>query len=317
MTNLKIGINLWSQATSWPDFLAAARRVDTLGYDSLWTWDHIHAIFGDPQQSIYEGYTTLAAWAMATTDVKIGLMVGANTFRHPGIVAKSITTIDHVSGGRAIVGIGAAWFDYEHERHGIEFGRSVGQRLDWLDESVAALRTILDGGTVTSPVGGHYAFDTLHQSPDPVQAHVPIMIGGNGRTKTLRTVARYADIWNGFGTPAELGELGALLDGYLVDEGRPSDAVERTTNLWIVIRDDPAEARREWEREMAHNTTPLDEDEIAVQRPILGNPEQVAARIREYVAAGFGTALVELPAPYDAETMERLIGEVKPLVDAD
>jgi len=316
MTNLKLGINLWSQATPWADFLAAARRVDALGYDSLWTWDHIHAIFGDPQQPIFEGYTTLAAWAIATTDVKIGLMVGANTFRNPGLVAKSITTIDHASGGRAVLGIGAAWFDYEHERHGIEFGTSVGQRLDWLDESVAAMRTILDRGTVTSPSGGHYAFDALHQSPDPVQARVPIMIGGNGRTKTLRSVARHADIWNGFGTPDELGELNDVLDGYLAEAGRPADAVERTANLWVVIRDDAAEARREWEREMAHNTTPLDEDEIAAQRPILGNPAQVAARIREYVGAGFTTALVELPAPYDTETIERLIGEVKPLVDA-
>ena len=316
MTNLKLGINLWSQATSWADFLAAARRVDGLGYDSLWTWDHIHAIFGDPQQPIFEGYATLGAWAVATSNVTLGLMVGANTFRNPGLVAKSITTIDHASGGRAVLGIGAAWFDYEHERHGMEFGTSVGRRLDWLDESVAALRAILDGGTVTSPIGGHYGFDALHQSPDPVQAHVPIMIGGNGRTKTLRTVARYADIWNGFGTPEELGELNGVLDGYLADEGRPVGAVERTANLWVVIRDDPAEARREWEREMAHNTTPVDEDEIAAQRPILGNPEQVAARIRQYVDAGFTTALVELPAPFDAETTERLIGEVKPLVDA-
>ena len=316
MTDLKLGINLWSQATSWRDFLAAARRVDALGYDSLWTWDHLHAIFGDPGQPIFEGYATLGAWAIATTRVKLGLMVGANTFRNPGVVAKSITTIDHASGGRAVLGIGAAWFDYEHERHGIEFGRSVGERLDWLDESVAALRTILDGGTVTSPPGGHYAFDALHQAPDPVATRVPIMIGGNGRTKTLRTVARHADIWNGFGTPDELAELGNVLDGSLAEEGRPAGAVERTANLWVVIRDDPADARREWEREMAHNTTPLEEEEIAVGRPILGNPRQVAARIREYVAAGFTTALVELPAPYDAETIERLIGEVKPLVDA-
>jgi alkanesulfonate monooxygenase SsuD/methylene tetrahydromethanopterin reductase-like flavin-dependent oxidoreductase (luciferase family) len=84
MTNVKIGINLWSQATDWPAFLDAARRVDRLGYDSLWTWDHLHAIVGEPQQPIYEGYVTLGAWAMATERVKLGLMVGANTFRNPG-----------------------------------------------------------------------------------------------------------------------------------------------------------------------------------------------------------------------------------------
>ncbi len=316
MTDLKLGINLWSQQTSWADFLDAAQRIDRLGYDSLWTWDHIHAIFGDPQQPIFEAYTTLGAWAMATEHVKIGLMVGANTFRNPGLVVKSITTLDHISGGRAILGIGGAWFEYEHTAHGIEFGKSVGERLDWLDDAVAAMRTLLDGGTVTSRPGSRYQFQDLHHLPDPVQAHVPILIGGNGRNKTLRTIARYADQWNGFGTPDEIGELDGVLAGYLAEEGRPNDAVERTVNLWMVIRDDPAEARRVWESQMAFNTEPLDEPEIARGRPILGTVEQVAARLREYVDAGFPTAIVELPAPYDTETIERLIGEVKPLVDA-
>ena len=209
MTDLKLGINLWSQQTSWADFLDAAQRIDRLGYDSLWTWDHIHAIFGDPQQPIFEGYATLGAWAMATEHIKIGLMVGANTFRNPGLVVKSITTLDHISGGRAILGIGGAWFEYEHTAHGIEFGKSVGERLDWLDDAVAAMRTFLDGGTVTSKPGSRYHFQDLHHVPDPVQAHVPILIGGNGRNKTLRTIARYADQWNGFGTPDEIGELTA------------------------------------------------------------------------------------------------------------
>ena len=317
MTESKIGINLWSQQTSWADFVDAARRIDRLGYDSLWTWDHIHAIFGDPQQPIFEAYATLGAWAMATERIKLGLMVGANTFRNPGLVVKSITTLDHISGGRAILGIGGAWFEYEHIAHGIEFGRSVGERLDWLDEAVAAMRTLLDGGTVTSAPGGRYRFHELHHLPDPVQRHVPILIGGNGRTKTLRTIARYADQWNGFGTPDELAELSKVLSGYLAEEGRPDDAVERTVNLWMVIRDDPAEARRVWESQQAFNGEAIDEPEIARDRPILGSVEYVAARLREYKDAGVATSIVELPAPFDTETIERLIGEVKPLVDAN
>jgi alkanesulfonate monooxygenase SsuD/methylene tetrahydromethanopterin reductase-like flavin-dependent oxidoreductase (luciferase family) len=312
---LKIGIDLWSQATTWPEFLAAAQRVDRLGYDSLWTWDHVHSIVGDPQQPIFEGYTTLAAWAMATERVKLGLMIGANTFRNPGLVVKSVTTLDHISGGRAILGIGGAWFDYEHTAHGIEFGSSDGERLTWLDESVAAMRTLLDRGTVTSPPGGRYAFRDLHHVPDPVQRHVPIMIGGTGRTKTMRTVARYADQWNAPGSPELLAELGPILDGYLREAGRPLDAVERTTNLWMIIRDDEREARRVWDETMAHNHTVADERQIAQQRPILGPPAKVAARIREYQALGYATQMVEVPAPFDAETLERLIGEVGPLVE--
>jgi alkanesulfonate monooxygenase SsuD/methylene tetrahydromethanopterin reductase-like flavin-dependent oxidoreductase (luciferase family) len=316
MTHVKIGINLWSQASSWPDLLAAAQRVERLGYDSLWTWDHLHAIIGDPQQAIFEGYTTLGAWAMATDRIKLGLMVGANTFRNPGLVVKSITTLDHISGGRAILGIGGAWFEYEHTAHGIDFGSGFGQRLTWLDESVAAMRTLLDGGTVTSKPGGRYEFQDLHHVPDPIQRHVPIMIGGTGRTKTLRTIARYGDYWNAAGTPQLLGELTPILDAYLAEEGRPKEAVERTSNIWMIIRDDEREARRVWDETMALNRKEVDLDLIADQRPMLGGPAKIAARIREYVDAGFSTQILEVPAPYDVETLERLIGEVVPLLHA-
>ncbi|HTS15686.1 MAG TPA: LLM class flavin-dependent oxidoreductase, partial [Candidatus Sulfotelmatobacter sp.] len=187
MTDIRLGILPWTQGVAWPEALDIARRVDRLGYDHLWSWDHLHAIFGDPQQPIFEGWQTLAAWAMATEHVRLGLMVGANTFRNPGVVAKSVTTLDHISGGRAILGLGGAWFEYEHTAHGIPFGRGFGERLDWLDESVAACRALLDGGAVTSAPGAHYAFRELRHDPAPLQRRLPIMIGGTGRKKTLLT----------------------------------------------------------------------------------------------------------------------------------
>ena len=130
MTDLRLGINLWSQAATWPEMLAFVRRVDALGYDSVWTWDHLYAIVGDPYQPVFEGWGMLNAWAMATERVRLGLMVGANTFRNPGLVAKQAATLDHVSGGRAILGIGGAWMEQEHIAHGIPFGSGFGQRLD-------------------------------------------------------------------------------------------------------------------------------------------------------------------------------------------
>ena len=136
MADLRLGLNLWSQASDWPSFLGAARRADELGYDHVWTWDHVQAIFGDPDQPILEGYTALAAIAQATTRARLGLFVGANTFRNPGLVAKAIATIDHISDGRAIMGLGGAWFGHEHQSFGIDFGSGFGQRLDWLAESV-------------------------------------------------------------------------------------------------------------------------------------------------------------------------------------
>src|SRR5687767_15526390 len=201
MSEVKLGVLLWSQASEWPELEASARRVDQLGYDSLWTWDHLYAIFGDPYQPIFEGWMSLAAWAKVTSRVRLGLLVGANTFRNPGLVAKLAGTLDHLSDGRAILGIGGAWFELEHTAHGIEFGSGFGQRLDWLDEAVGAMRAVLDGKSATSEPGAHYAFNDLRHDPLPVQKRLPIMIGGSGEKKTLRTVAKYADMWNAMGTP--------------------------------------------------------------------------------------------------------------------
>jgi len=200
MAEVRLGVLLWSQGTDWERFESAARRVDELGYDHLWTWDHLYAIFGDPYQPIYEGWTTLAAWSKVTRRARLGLLVGANTFRNPGLVAREAATLDHMSGGRAILGIGGAWFRLEHSAHGLEFGGGPGERLTWMDESVAAMRALLDGERVTSPPDSHYAFEDLVLLPRPVQERLPIMIGGSGEKKTLRSVARYADMWNAMGT---------------------------------------------------------------------------------------------------------------------
>ena len=125
MSDVKLGILLWSQAATWAEMLDAAKRVDRLGYAHLWTWDHLYAIFGDPYQPIFEGWSLLNAWARETEQTRLGLLVGANTFRNPGLVAKTATTLDHVSDGRAILGIGGAWMEPEHTAHGIDFGSGL------------------------------------------------------------------------------------------------------------------------------------------------------------------------------------------------
>jgi alkanesulfonate monooxygenase SsuD/methylene tetrahydromethanopterin reductase-like flavin-dependent oxidoreductase (luciferase family) len=314
MPTLKTGVLLWSQAASWPETLDAAQRVDRLGYDHLWTWDHLYAIFGDPYQPIFEGWSLLTAWARETERVRLGLLVGANTFRNPGLVAKTAATLDHVSDGRAILGIGGAWFDLEHEAHGIDFGSGFGQRLDWLDEAVGAIRTVLDGGEVTSDPGAHYAFDGLRHRPPPVQGHVPIMIGGSGEKKTLRTVARYADLWNAMGTPAFLAHKVEVLREHCASVGRDPSAIEFTLGVKLTIRDSAEEADRVWRAAMEHNRTPM--AKVAHDGTFWnGTPEQIAERLAPYVELGFSTVISEQPAPYDVETLDRFIGQVKPLVE--
>jgi alkanesulfonate monooxygenase SsuD/methylene tetrahydromethanopterin reductase-like flavin-dependent oxidoreductase (luciferase family) len=313
--DVKLGILLWSQAASWPDMLEAAKRVDRLGYDHLWTWDHLYAIFGDPYQPIFEGWTALAAWAMATERTRLGLLVGANTFRNPGLVAKTVATLDHISGGRAILGLGGAWMEPEHRAHGIDFGSGFGQRLDWLDESVAAIRRILDGGSVTSAPGGRYAFDDLRHQPAPVQRHVPILIGGSGEKKTLRTVAKYADMWNAMGPVELMAHKVEVLREHCAAVGRDPAEIEFTLGVKVTLRDSKAEAERVWAEKMAANRTPMAEveDDDTFWN---GTPEEIADRLRPYVELGFRTVISEQPAPYDVETFERFIGEVKPLIDA-
>ncbi len=310
----RLGILLWSQATDWESFERSAIRIDELGYDHLWTWDHLYAIFGDPHQPIFEGYATLAAWAKVTTRTRLGLLVGANTFRNPGLVAKLVTTIDHISGGRAILGIGGAWFETEHTEYGIEFGASPGTRLTWMDEAAGALRALLDGEAVTSPPDGRYRFDRLRMIPGPVQEHLPIMIGGSGEKKTLRSVAKYADQWNAMGSVEKLRHKVQVLREHCDAVGRDFAEIELTAGCKPIIRSTEGEARALWEAQMAHNRTPMT-DVLDDSTFWVGTPEQVAEKMLERKDLGFHTFIGELAAPFDDETIERWITEVKPMVD--
>jgi alkanesulfonate monooxygenase SsuD/methylene tetrahydromethanopterin reductase-like flavin-dependent oxidoreductase (luciferase family) len=305
VSELRFGAQLWSQATDWPGFIDAALAAEASGWDSVWTWDHLHAIFGPWEQPIFEGPMALAAVAARTSRVRVGLMVGANTFRNPGHTAKIATTLDHVSGGRAVLGIGGAWFGREHEAFGLDFGAGFGERLDRLDEAVGLIRRLLDGERF-SQAGRFYTFNDAFAAPRPVQAHLPILVGGSGPKKTLRTVARYADAWNTAGTLAEVAARDTMLRAHCADVGRDPASIERTVSFPIVIRDDPVEAAHAFARLCAHNGTP---DAGAIPT-LLGPPVQVAAAIRPYVDLGFTTIIVRLPAPYDAQTLAR-IGEVR------
>ncbi len=315
MSGIRLGINLWSQASDWPSFLAAGQAADRLGYDHLWTWDHLLPIFGDVDQPIFEGYTALAALAQATDRIRLGLFVGANTFRNPGLATKSVVTIDHISGGRAMLGLGGAWFEAEHRAFGLDFGSGFGERLDWLAEAVPVARALLDGDTVTSEPGGRYAFDDLRILPRSVQAHLPIVIGGSGERKTLPIVARWADIWNAFGTPDELAAKDAVLRARCEDVGRDPTTIERSVGCKITIRSTVAEARAVVEASLEHNRSPRSLPDTDATFWI-GTPEMLAETMAGYRRIGFDTFIVELAAPYDLETMTTLIEVVSPMVDA-
>ncbi len=300
--DIRIGTLLWPQTASWPTIRDAALRADRAGLDSLWTWDHLNAIVGPWEQPILEGWTTLAAWAALTTKPTLGLMVGANTFRNPGLTAKLATTLDHISDGRAILGIGGAWFEREHDAFGFEtWGSGFGERLDRLDESVMLLRRLLDGEHVTHE-GRFYTFHDALCEPRPVQEHLPILIGGSGPKKTLATTARYADAWNTGGSPEELRQKDANLRERCSEVGRDHTEIERTVSDWFLIRDDREAAKRELTELARKNGTTFDESDHAY----LGSPAQIADELRPIVELGFRHVIADLMAPYDAETLDRL-----------
>ena len=300
---IRFGAQLWSQS-DWPGFRDAALAAEAAGWDSVWTWDHLLAIFGPWEQPILEGWTALAALGPLTRRVRLGLMVGANTFRNPGVTAKLATTLDHVSGGRAVLGIGGAWFEREHDAFGIDFGASVGERLDRLDEAVMLLRRLLDGERVTH-AGRFYTFHDALCEPRPLQPHLPILIGGSGPRKTLRTVAVRGDAWNTSGSIEEVGEKLAILRQHCADVGRDPTTIALTISFPIVIRDQRFDAERAWAGLMAHNGS-VDAGPVP---HLFGSPVEVADEIRPFLELGFRTIIVRLPAPYDRETLDR-IGEV-------
>lgn len=298
---LQFGLQLWPQRTTWPEYREAALAAEAAGWDSVWTWDHLLAIQGPWQQPIFEGWALLSAVAAVTRRVRIGLMVGANTFRNPGVTTKLAVTLDHVSDGRAILGIGGAWFEREHEAFGIEFGATPGWRLDMLEEAVPLMRRLFDGETV-SHEGRFYTLRDALCEPRPIQAHLPILVGGSGPRKTLRTVARHADAWNTSGDIETLKGYLDVLAGHCADTGRDMADIELTVSFPTIIRTRTEDAEANRAAQLAFNGI-ADGGGVPL---LLGSPEKIAGELRPYLDLGFSTVIVRMPAPFDRETIDRL-----------
>jgi F420-dependent oxidoreductase-like protein len=309
VTEVKLGALCWNQYTDWQSLLQAGIRADELGYTSLWTWDHLYPIVGSSDGPIHEGWLTLAAWAQATERIRIGLMVGANTFREPALTAKMVTTLDHISGGRATLGIGGAWFEEEHDAYGLEFGEGFPDRLRWLAEALPIMRGMLRGETPTAK-GPHYRTRAVRNDPPPLQARLPLLIGGGGERVTLKLVAKYADANNVGGGIEQVRRKEAVLLRHCEAVGRDPGEIERTSGLGVVvIRDSRDEARRVFEAIFASNgqAAPW------ANQPV-GTAEDVAEFIAPFLELGYQHLIAGFPNPYDEESMTRLATEVRPLL---
>jgi alkanesulfonate monooxygenase SsuD/methylene tetrahydromethanopterin reductase-like flavin-dependent oxidoreductase (luciferase family) len=297
----RFGAAFWIQRTGWPELRAATTAAEAAGFDEVWLDDHLLCDEGDWHDAKLEGWSALAAVAAVTARVRLGLLVSANTFRNPGLTAKLATTLDHISGGRAILGLGAGWFEREHEAFGLDFGATPGARVDRLVEVVPLIRRLLDGEVVTHH-GEHADMVDAICRPVPIQPHLPILIGGKGPRKTVPLIARSADLWNTYGTPARLAELDGILRTACVEVGRDPATIDRSVYLNACIRDDPGEAARAWSATRDSHRPQSGED----RGDAIGTLDDVAAALRAFAAVGFDHPIFVFRAPFDLETMARL-----------
>lgn len=298
---MKFGAAFWVQRTDWPSLRDAVVAAEAAGFDSLWIDDHLLCDEGPPEAPKLEGWTVAAALAPLTSRATIGHLVTANTFRNPGLLAKMTVTLDQLSAGRAVLGIGGGWFEREHDAFGLEFGAGFGERLDRLAEAVGLIRRLLDGERVTHD-GRFYRFQDALCEPRPLQAHLPILIGGSGPKKTLPLVARVADMWNAYGTPETLASSMAIIDELCRAIGRDPATIERSATQNVVIRDTVVTAQAAYEDvRRAHQPQP-GEDLLDVGGP----PEVVAEALRAYADAGIDHSIWIFRSPWDTATISRL-----------
>ncbi len=277
--------------------VAIARAAEDSGFSSFSVMDHFHQIppVGPRERNMLEGNTTLAAVAARTSTITLGLLVGGVTYRNPAHVAKITTTLDVISGGRAILGLGAAWFEEEHDAYGFAFP-PLRERFEHLEDALRICRKMF---TEEEPSyeGRHHSITNVLNNPRPLRGDIPIMVGGSGEKKTLRLVARHADACNVFGDLERFRHLMGVLDRHCEDVGRDPKEITRTTMARVCIA--PTE------REAAAKLAALGLEDAGFTT---GGPEQVAESVQAQVDAGVEALTVVLPDAHDLETVA-LVGE--------
>jgi F420-dependent oxidoreductase-like protein len=227
---IRFGIQTPQQHARWEELLALWHDIDNLGYDSAWVFDHFVPIFSDPTGTCLEAWSTLAALAMATRRVRLGVMVTGNTYRHPAVLAKVATTVDIISGGRLIFGVGAGWFELEHREYGIPF-HTTGGRLSRLDESLHVIKLLWTQDRANFN-GKHFKLTDASFNPKPLQQpHPLILIGASGENIALRIVAQHAQMWNSFGSPDAFRTKIQRLEEHCRRVGRDPATIEKSVLL--------------------------------------------------------------------------------------
>ena len=288
------GVHAGLQHTTADELRSVWRRIEALGFGWISIWDHFYGATGRPDDAAcLEAVAMHAALACSTTKVRCGSLVYSVGYRHPAVLAKAITTIDQLSGGRAEMGIGAGWAQVEYDAYGIPFP-SPKVRLDQLEEGIQCLRGLLHH-EVTSFRGNYFSLNEARNEPRPVQPKLPIWIGGGGEKRTLKIAAKYADGWNvPFIAPADFARKCTILDQHCDTVGRPASEIKRAVNTGLA-----------WTEESLQQQFGAIADFV---RPgvLTGSDDQVLDAIGRYVDAGADQVNIALRCPFDLEALERL-----------
>ncbi len=209
---IRIAVQVQPQHAEYVQIRDAVRRAEEIGVDIAFNWDHFYPLYGDPDGKHFECWTMLGAWAEQTSRLEIGPLVTCNSYRNPDLLADMARTVDHISSGRLILGLGAGWFEKDYDNFGYEFG-TAGTRIAALGQAMPRIRQRLAAG-----------------NPAPTRT-IPIMIGGGGEKKTLRIVAEHADIWHGFGDAETITRKSGILNDHGTDVGRDATQIERSAGV--------------------------------------------------------------------------------------
>jgi F420-dependent oxidoreductase-like protein len=307
---IRFGIHAGPQHVTYDDYLHLWKTAESLGYDWCSVFDHFIPIQTDPEGPCFEGLSLLSALAAQTSRIRCGILVVGNTYRHPALLANIAATIDHVSRGRLELGLGAGWWQMEHEEYGIPF-YTTGRRIRAAGEAAKILKLLWTEHRANFS-GRYYTITDALCEPKPVQQPLPLWIGGMGEQLTLKVVAETADGWNTFLMPADQYQrkLEALA-GHCRAVGRDPGDIRKSLVLQALIGETEADVRERTERIARVRGVP---PEQLARQGITGTPEQAAEQLMRYVEMGVGDFILGARHPYDYAGIELFINKVAPLV---
>jgi F420-dependent oxidoreductase-like protein len=293
-------------SAKWDKAVEIAVLAEDLGYDSIWVYDHFHNVPRPAHEAVFECWTTTAAISQRTSRIRLGQMVGCNSYRNPGVLAKITSTVDVISGGRLDWGIGAGWYENEYRGYGFEFPQPK-DRIGMLRETVEIVKSMWTQPETTFH-GAYYDLSRANCDPKPVQEpHPPVWIGGGGEQLTLRVVARHADCSNFGGQPDQWAHKRAVLQAHCAEVGRDEDTIRKTWSPEVFIRGTEREVEAAGSRSLWGE--PVDSWRAG---NLVGTPEQVCDKIQTYVGLGCRGFIPWCSDYPDTETLTLFANEVIP-----